>query len=231
MKPVGAPTGEPLGGFPGESAGPRIGRVGLLGGTFDPIHLGHLRLARLSITERRLDRLYFLPAFAPPHKTEREISDFQARAEMLKLALADEDKMDICLVEKELPLPSYTITTLRHLTVGYLSGCQVFFVIGSDSLFDLPTWRGYEDILATVHLLVARRPGCGDLTAMVQRLGYHIDGDRCWRSGKKDIFFLSGEVPAVSSSALRAALRRGEECSLLPPTVAAWLQRRRLYEK
>ena len=218
MKPIGKPTSEVAG-----------QRVGLLGGTFDPIHLGHVELARLAIAERRLDRLYFLPALVPPHKEGGAISDFQIRAEMVRLALAGEEKMGLCLLEKELPPPSYTIKTLRHLTQGCLSGCELFFVIGSDSLLDLPVWRDHEEILTIVHLLVAARRGCGDLTTMVRRLGYHIDGDRCWRPGKKDIFFLSGDVPAVSSSSLRAALGRGEECPLLPPAVASWLKERRLY--
>ena len=204
-------------------------RVGLFGGTFDPIHLGHIRLARLAICEQRLDRLYFLPAFAPPHKERRKISDFQTRVEMVRLALAGEEKMDICLAEERLPPPSYTIKTLRYLAQGCLAGCQLFFVIGSDSLFYLPTWRDHEEILATVHLLVAARRGCGELAVMARRLGYQIDGTRWWSPGKKDIFFLPGDVPTVSSSALRAALRRGEECPLLPPAVAAWLKERRLY--
>ena len=206
-------------------------RIGLLGGTFDPIHLGHLRLARLAIEKQRLDRLYFVPALSPPHKKMREISDFPARAEMVRLAVAGEEKMDICLVEESLPPPSYTIKTLRHLATGCLAGHELFFVIGSDSLFDLPTWQDYEEILATVHLLVAAREGYANLDIMARRLGYRIDGDRWHSPGKKNIFFLSGHVPTVSSSALRAALKRGEDCPLLPPAVAAWLRARRLYEK
>jgi len=206
-------------------------RIGLFGGTFDPVHLGHLRLARLAIEEQRLDQLYFLPALVPPHKEGRKISAFSARAEMVRLATSGEERMAVCRVEEELPPPSYTIKTLRHLASGSLGGCQLFFVIGSDSLFDLPTWHNYEEILATVHILVAVRQGCieTDLASMAERLGYQNDGDRWYRPGKKDIFFLSGYVPAVSSSALRAALRRGEECPLLPPAVAAWLKERRLY--
>ena len=148
---------------------------------------------------------------------------------MVRLALASEEKMDICLVEKDLPPPSYTIKTLRHLATGCLSGCRLFFVIGSDSLFDLPNWHDHEEILTTAHLLVAARPGCGDLATMAQRLGYQIDGDRWWRSGKKDIVLLSGHVPVVSSSALRTTLRHGQESPLLPLAVAAWLRQRRLY--
>jgi nicotinate-nucleotide adenylyltransferase len=175
---------------------------------------------------------------APPHKKEQEISAFSARAEMVRLALAGEEKMDVCLVEESLPPPSYTIKTLRALSAGRLAGCELFFVIGSDSLFDLLTWHDYEEILATVHLLVAARQGDAgaDVAGMAQRLGYAIDGDpiagdRWHCPGKKDIFFLPGYVPAVSSTALRAALKRGEECPLLPPAVAAWLRERRLYEK
>ena len=206
-------------------------RIGLLGGTFDPIHEGHLGLARLAINKQQLDRLYFLPNLAPPHKSGREISAFSVRVEMIRLALAGEEKMDVCLVEKELPPPSYTIKTLRYLSTGRLAGSELFFVIGSDSLFDLPTWHDYEEILATVHLLVAARQGEAetDLAGMAQRLGYRTEGDRWHCPGKKDIFFLPGYVPAVSSTALRAALRRGEDCPLLPPTVAAWLKERRLY--
>jgi len=203
-------------------------RLGFLGGTFDPIHLGHLQLARLAIAQRHLDMLYFLPAFAPPHKEDREITDFLARVEMLKLAIVGEEKMAVCLLEEQLPPPSYTSKTLRHLQERFPDR-ELSFVIGSDSLFDLPDWHDYEEVLATAHLVVAARHGCADLSVMATRLGYRIMGDRWQRPGKKDIFFLSGQVDGVSSSALRAALRRGEDCPLLPPAVAAWLKERRLY--
>jgi nicotinate-nucleotide adenylyltransferase len=203
-------------------------RLGFLGGTFDPIHLGHLQLARLAIAQRRLDTLYFLPAFAPPHKEGRKITDFAARVEMLRLATIGEEKMAVCLLEEHLPPPSYTSKTLRHLQERF-AGCELSFVIGSDSFFDLPSWHDYEEIIATAHLLVAARRGCADLSIMAGRLGYQIMGDRWQRPGKKDIFILSGQVAAVSSSDLRAALRRGEECPLLPPAVADRLRERRLY--
>jgi nicotinate-nucleotide adenylyltransferase len=210
-------------------------RIGLFGGTFDPIHLGHLWLARLAILEGRLDRLYFLPAFAPPHKEGRMITDFQERVEMVRIALVGEEKMTVCLVEEQLPPPSYTIKTLRHLAAGDLADGEIFFIIGADSLLDLPNWRDYEEILATTHIIVAARRGCGDLAAMAgmaRRLGYRLTDGRWLCPGKKEIFFLSGQLPTISSSALRALLQRGrveEAAAFLPVGLAAWLRERRLY--
>ncbi len=131
-------------------------RVGVFGGTFDPIHLGHLLLAEQCREQARLDQLLFVPAALPPHKREQTLTPFAQRVEMLALAISGHTAFHIDELEKDRAGPSYTVDTLTHLQ-AQRPGDELCFIIGSDSLHDLPLWYQPRRILELAALLVVGR--------------------------------------------------------------------------
>src|SRR5262245_27176081 len=115
-------------------------RLGIFGGTFDPVHYGHLILAEQCREQARLDEVWFVPAPRPPHKTEESLARFEQRVEMLQLALAGQPAFRIDKLEKDRAGPSYTVDTLAELQHRHAHD-ELFLMIGSDTLKDLPGWR------------------------------------------------------------------------------------------
>src|SRR5262249_2907331 len=132
-------------------------RVGVFGGTFDPVHLGHLILAEQCREQGALDRVLFLPAARPPHKQERELTAFDRRVEMLALALAGHTAFAIDELEKERAGPSYTVDTLGLLRQRDPQA-ELFLILGADSLVDLPFWYEPAKIVELANLLIVARP-------------------------------------------------------------------------
>lgn len=133
-------------------------RIGLLGGTFDPVHNGHLSIAESFITSGFIDQLWILLTPDPPHKTNQERTVFELRLEMLKLAFQGIYKVKVLTIENELPRPSYTHRTISYLKRLYPEK-KYLLCIGGDSLRTFHTWKDYQTILDEVELLVANRPG------------------------------------------------------------------------
>lgn len=133
-------------------------RVGIFGGTFDPVHTGHLILAEQCREQGRLDEVWFVPAPRPPHKDEPALTRFEQRVEMLALALAGNPAFRIDEVEKERLGPSYTADTLAELRRRHPTH-EFFLLVGSDTLADLPHWHEPLRVLEQASLLVVARPG------------------------------------------------------------------------
>jgi nicotinate-nucleotide adenylyltransferase len=133
-------------------------RIGVFGGTFDPVHVGHLILAEQAREQGRLDEVWFVPAPRPPQKEGQAVTRFEARVEMLALATAGNPSFRVDELEKERHGPSYTVETLAELRRRHPAH-TFFLLIGSDALADLPTWRDPAGILAQAGLLVMARPG------------------------------------------------------------------------
>lgn len=133
-------------------------RIGILGGTYDPIHNAHLAIARAALASASLDRLLFVVAARPPHKTQGAVATPAQRLAMVEAALAEEPGMEASTIELEREGPSYTGETLSELHKIYRDA-QLFLIIGLDSLADLPNWKDPHTILAHARLLVAPRPG------------------------------------------------------------------------
>jgi nicotinate-nucleotide adenylyltransferase len=132
-------------------------RIGVFGGTFDPVHLGHLVMAEMCREEAALDQVHFIPAARPPHKLDASITSFTARAEMLRLALAGYPVFQVNELEKDRPGPSFTADTLEELTSRH-PGDSFDLIIGGDCLPDLPSWHAPARILQLAGLLVVPRP-------------------------------------------------------------------------
>ena len=145
-------------------------RIGVFGGTFDPVHLGHLIIAEELRYRLQLDRVLFLPARKPPHKTDREITGEELRVAMLELALADNPCFVISAVDLERAGPSFTADSLEILWRQY-PGASRYFLMGQDSLRDLPTWHDPNRIARQAYLGVALRPEVRlDVEAVVRQV-------------------------------------------------------------
>jgi nicotinate-nucleotide adenylyltransferase len=138
-----------------------VKRVGVLGGTFDPVHKGHLAIARSFLDSGLIDELWIVPAAFPPHKKGDEVTAYADRKAMLELAFGHWDKVRICTIEEQLPKPSYTLQTITALKEAY-PDLKFYLCLGSDSLVTFSQWHRYKEILKECSLLVAKRPGFDD---------------------------------------------------------------------
>ena len=197
-------------------------KTGVLGGTFDPIHNGHLWLAEAARDSLALDKVLFVPAGEPPHKCGRRIAPAPHRAQMVALALKDHPHFEMSRVDLDRPGPHYSVDMLTRLRAGYqLSADDCFFIIGADSLMDLPTWYSSRRLLELCRLAVAHRsgyqPDLSDLRAQLPRLPQRI----VWI-----------ELPGIhiSATALRAAVAQSKSIdTLTPPAVVRYIRKKGLY--
>jgi nicotinate-nucleotide adenylyltransferase len=154
-----------------------IRRIGVLGGTFDPVHYGHLVIAEEVYATLELDEMVFVPTGQPPHKTQEVITPAEHRLAMLELAIASNPHFTISRVDVDRPGPSYTVDTLRLLHEQQREETAIYFVIGGDSLEYFLTWRDPVRILEQVnHLVAVRRPGYNESEEYYDRLEARLPG-------------------------------------------------------
>lgn len=151
--------------------------IGIMGGTFNPIHYGHLIMCEFIREEFKLERILFVPAQNPPHKGINLLADAQDRLEMVKLAICSNPHFEASEIEMNRPGVSYTIETLNEFGKQYNGEGRLNLIIGADSLMQLNTWKNYEEIIETADIIVVRRPDTKDLLLelMIARLkdDYH----------------------------------------------------------
>lgn len=195
-------------------------RIGVLGGTFDPVHNGHLHVANALREALDLERILWVPAGQPPHKTGQIVSSDRDRLAMLDLALSGSAADQINTIDIERSGPSYTADTLEILA-ECLAPARLFFLMGEDSLRDLPTWHDPERLLRAAELAVAARPGVdADLASIAREIP----------SVQSRIHLVPTKEIAISSSEIRR--RVGEHQSiheLVPPPVEAYIRDHGLY--
>ena len=136
-----------------------LARIGILGGTFDPVHIGHLILAEEAWARLELEKVFFVPAGDPPHKRGQTISPVHHRLRMLALALADNSHFAISTVDVDRSGPNYTVDMVRLLREEQGDQCELFFLMGFDSLMDLPNWRKPDELLRLCRLVALTRFG------------------------------------------------------------------------
>jgi nicotinate-nucleotide adenylyltransferase len=199
-------------------------RVGIFGGTFDPIHTGHLLVAEQGREQGRLDEVWFVPAAHPPHKDEPTLTRFEQRVEMLALALAGNAAFRIDELEKERPGPSYTVDTLAELRRHHPAH-EFLLLIGSDTLLDLPNWYQPLRVLELAGLLVMTRPGSIVLTAEQLRKRLHAPEGMPLR-------LEAIETPQLDIASRDLRRRAAEGRSLryfLPRAVECYIHEKKLY--
>ncbi len=134
-------------------------RVGVIGGTFDPIHIAHLVIAEEARVRLNLDRVVFVPAATPPHKVDNDISSVEHRLAMVELAIATNPYFFLSRVDIERSGPCYTIDTIKLLRDEWGPGVEIYFIMGQDSLVDILTWHEPQRLIRLCRLVVLSRPG------------------------------------------------------------------------
>jgi nicotinate-nucleotide adenylyltransferase len=214
---------------------PKKKRVGLFGGTYNPIHFGHLRGAEEVREACHLDEVIFIPSAIPPHKATKGIIDPKHRMEMVKLAIASNPYFSVSEIELSRPGKSYSIDTLRH----FCEGCTgtFFFILGGDAFVEIETWKDFQNLFTFCHFIVMARPGFQKtpvasqlpdaLTSAFQydletKVWVHLSG---YHLHFREISFLD-----ISSTKVRELISRGESVRyLIPPETEAYIYKHGLY--
>jgi nicotinate-nucleotide adenylyltransferase len=211
-------------------------RIGLMGGTFNPVHLAHLRIAEEARQACNLDRVVFIPAGDPPHKPLAGQVPFARRYEMVRLALADHPGFELSPMEGERPGRSYSIHTIRAFREMHPDD-ELFFIIGSDSFLELGLWYQYEEIIRACNLIVVERPGsrvpdplAALPVAIRDEFSYTSADRRLDHRQGTTVQFISGMPLDISSSAVRRLAAIGHPIGhLVPAPVAAYIMEQRMY--
>jgi nicotinate-nucleotide adenylyltransferase len=198
---------------------PSEGRIGLLGGTFDPIHAGHLAAARVAIDCARLDRVIFVPAAQPPHRPPA-VAAAPQRLEMCGLAIAGEPRFALSDVELHRGGPSYTVDTLRDLRRLH-KGRELFLILGWDAARLFPSWSRPDEVRALASIVVVGRPGAGaPRESDLEALGL----------GGEGVVLCLEPTPEVSASQIRRAVAAGESIAdEVPAAVGRYITAHHLY--
>lgn len=189
-------------------------RIGIFGGSFNPVHRQHLSIAQAARETQGLDQVWFIPVFNPVHKSAEDFLDYDQRRELLQLAISDIEGFAICDVEKELGGASYTVRTVKHLQAGYPAH-KFFLIIGGDSLNELSTWRSIFELVRLVEFIVVERPGFTRESPVPESVLHWADV----------------ELSPISSTDIRARLRAHDfsDFSGLPPMVLYQILRNNYY--
>lgn len=186
-------------------------RTALFGGTFDPIHNAHLRIAHEAARQLALDRVWFIPASRPPHKSGSTRTPYEHRYRMVELACAGEPTFEASRLE-EGSENSYSIETIERVHALLGGSEELFFLIGADAFAEIRTWHRWRDVIASVEFIVVSRPG---------RVYTVPEGARVHR--------LEGVDLPVSSSGIRHKLAEGDDQVDVPPAVLAYIREHGLY--
>lgn len=208
-------------------------RVGVLGGTFNPPHLGHLRMAEELAHDYHLDEIVFIPSYIPPHKSREGVAQASSRLEMTRISCENNDRFSVSSFEIEARGPSYTVYTLESFARA--SPAEIFFILGTDSLREIATWKQYDRLFALAHFLVVTRPGISFAHAWE-----HVPCAVLKAFQKKDGHFLhvSGKtlIPSVieglniSSTKIREMVKSGKSIRyLVTDAVNTYILQRGLY--
>lgn len=197
-------------------------RIGLFGGTFDPPHTGHLDLAKRVLADFNLSKIIFIPAGNPPHKTNKVITDKFHRFEMVKIAVNGYTGFEVSDFDTKNEKPNYSYITIDHFKKAYPED-EIFFIIGADSLRDLPLWMNYKELLTMCTFIVVPRPGVSENDYFSK---YSPDDP------KPRLLFLEDFSYDLSSTELREKLAKGVAVDTdFPDGVKKYIEENKLYPK
>ena len=198
--------------------------IGIFGGTFDPVHMGHLILAEQCRDQAKLDEVWFLPSYQPPHKQGQPVTRFEQRCDMLELATAGQPAFKVERIEKELPPPSYTAETLAELHRRH-PAYEFSLLMGSDGLPDLPGWYEPRKVIERASLVVVPRPGVMLWTAdrLAAALGLPDS------SGVRMRFVACPMIEIASRELRRAISDHMSVRYMVPRAVEEYIRERKLY--
>ena len=222
----------------------KLSRIGLFGGTFNPIHFGHLRVA-VEVRERfALDRVFFIQAALPPHKQPDGVADAPDRLAMTRMAVAGNDAFVLSTVELDRPGPSYTIDTVNHFRSILPAGATPFFILGLDAFLEINTWKSFRELLRLIPFIVMARPSVADhgepfkVKRLEAFLTERISGGYAFSESQggyihpenQPVFILNVSLLDISSTQIRRLVRSGRSIKyLVPDAVEAYIQTKGLY--
>ena len=218
-------------------------QIGLLGGTFDPVHNGHLAVAGHVLETLGLDAIWFIPAALPPHKAGhadgRDISSFADRLAMLKIATADNNSFVISDIEAKRSAPSYSIDTINILSRQIGGQADFYFIIGADAFIEIDTWKRFQELPTLVNFVVISRPAyppdrVGEVIRNNFRDYQYDPSHETWKSPhSKGVFFFPQMEPVpISSTGIRKRVRNNEDIAgLVPSLVEDYIRKKGLYLK
>lgn len=197
-------------------------RIGVFGGSFNPIHIGHLVIAEAAWQEFALEHVLFIPTADTPNKTMHHIDKY-TRYHMVELAIADNPHFVISPIELERKGPSYTVDTIRLLKEEAPADTEFYFIAGTDAVADLPTWKYNRELLASCHFICASRPG--DVEKVRRSVRYF------GALGRQKIHFLRTPELEISSTILRGLIRADRSVRyLIPEPVIGYIREKQLYK-
>ncbi len=220
-------------------------RLGLFGGSFNPIHNGHLAIARAVRERMKLSRILFIPTGDPPHKQNQSLAPAPVRFEMVRLAIADTPVFTVSPIEVHRTGKSYSIDTVREIRGQCGRSCQLFFIIGLDAFLEFPTWRAPDEILKMCHFVVVPRPGRSFTTLAEIPLFKNQDPEPL---GQLDVGIIDRveimipealgitclSIPPcpISASEIRRRVRNGRPLvNMLPLSVESYILQHSLYQE
>jgi len=220
-------------------------KIGLFGGTFNPIHRCHVLVAQQTRELLSLDRILFIPSADPPHKPPGTLAPAHHRAHMVRLAIADDPAFVVSEIELKRSGRSYSIDTVHELGTEYGPGTELFFIVGLDAFVEFPTWRQASELLTLCHFVVISRPGgtfgrlAGlqplpsiDSTALLALDAGHLDRLVVPLPSGHSLTLLRLPPCDASASDIRQRLRQGlSVANLLPPQIESYIIRFRLYQE
>ena len=195
-------------------------RVALYGGTFDPVHSGHLEIARKVSELFEIQKVLFIPAQVAPHKVGKPVTEPIHRYAMLALATQNDPRLSISTFELDAPDRRYTVDTVEHFRTAFGDSTELFFIMGADSWSEIRTWREWERLLKTINHIVVTRPG--------------HDVEKTLPSPEARVTFTDVVMKDVSSSGIRRVAAEGryeELAQLVPAPVAEYIRKYELYRE
>jgi nicotinate-nucleotide adenylyltransferase len=220
-------------------------RIGLFGGTFNPIHRGHIHAADIVAKKFPLHKIILIPSALPPHKAPDNLAGAEDRLEMIRLAAADQVTLHVSDVEISRSGPSYTIDTVAYYQEHFSSQIKLYLIVGIDAFLEIETWKSYAELLKKIPFIVMSRPraespgGTLDvdliqeyLTRTVSTKYIFSSTDACFEHpDKKPIFILDIKPLDISSTDIRFRIKHNRSVrSLVPEAVEAYIQTRGLYK-
>ncbi len=197
-----------------------MGKIGLFGGTFDPVHMGHIALAKHVLAQFALDEIIFIPAGNPPHKSAKNVTDKAHRFNMVKLATEGEPSFSVSDFELLSDRPNYSYITISHFKEQYRQD-ELFFIVGGDSFRDFPDWKNYKTLLTLCTFIVVSRPEIAP-----QQYFEKFSGDET----PPRVHFLENFSYPISSTYIRKHLEKGQNVARhLPPMVHEYIKTNKLY--
>jgi nicotinate-nucleotide adenylyltransferase len=220
-------------------------RIGLFGGTFNPVHFGHLRAA-LEIREGfGLDEVILIPAALPPHKIPVEVADAADRMQMLNLALENIPGLKLSDVELKRSGPSYTIDTVQHLKQTLPDPSQIYLIMGIDAFLEINTWKSYNELLEQIPFIIISRPNTGGsgthlgwkclkdyLVLKISKDYVFSESQNCYRAkDKQPVYIYEVTGLDISSTRIRSLISKGRPVRfLVPQKVTEFIKSKGLYK-